>query len=121
MVPDGLEPSLRAYETQVRTVRCHHIGGVGENRTHYFRAWDLQSRPLPFEHHTVLKNPPRFLWEGSLIGYVVRLFLHRASERTNIFAAEERAHILLKGYCLRVHLRRLSFGCVLVLYSLLFT
>lgn len=23
VVPDGLEPSLRAYETQVRTVRCH--------------------------------------------------------------------------------------------------
>ena len=100
MVPDGLEPSLRAYETQVRTVRCHHIGGECQNRTDYLRASDLQSDPLPSGPPTVLKNPPRFLWEGSLIGYVVRLFLHRASERTNIFAAEERAHILLKGYCL---------------------
>ena len=25
VVPDGLEPSQRAYETHVRTVRCHHI------------------------------------------------------------------------------------------------
>ncbi len=24
-MPDGLEPSLRAYETQVVTVTCHHI------------------------------------------------------------------------------------------------
>lgn len=74
VVPDGLEPSLRAYETQVRAVRCHrilakvvgiepttrgfgdrrstielhrHIGGECQNRTDYLRASDLQSDPLP--------------------------------------------------------------------------
>jgi hypothetical protein len=61
VVPDRLELSLRAYETQVRTVRCHQIWrSVCESNTLLFSAVELQSTPLP-------SGPPTNLFDASYI------------------------------------------------------
>ena len=45
---EGIEPPTRGFGDRRSTIELHrHIGGQCENRTHYFRAWDLQSRSLP--------------------------------------------------------------------------
>lgn len=41
-----------------------YFGGVCQSRTDYFRAWDLQSRPLPSGPHTNRKPLQDFRPEG---------------------------------------------------------
>lgn len=120
--PVTVGPTTRsAYENRICLslgffrFRFHHRGRPFE---FVYSGYSQSRSAFPL---SPIKNPPRFLWEGSLREYVVRLFLHRASERANIFAAPKRAHILLKCHGMRFHLWRLSFGCVLIVYSLLFT
>ena len=61
VVPDRLELSLRAYETQVRTVRCHQLWrSVCESNTLLCSAMELQSIPLP-------SGPPTNLFDASYI------------------------------------------------------
>ena len=72
------------------------FGGRCESRTHYFRAWDLQSRPLPSgpptnlclpsAHWSQFRSSPRFYGFNTEVStYLSRFFTHSVQWKTEIF------------------------------------